>query len=108
MFSGFNSFPPGFYSNDSLCAPDISPQVSRVSQFVGPTERENIKAMRVSYLLNLKGPSITLHTACSTSLVAVAQAWQALMGYQCYLALAHELITQTARTSEHGRARVVV
>ncbi|MGE4650658.1 MAG: acetyl-CoA hydrolase/transferase C-terminal domain-containing protein [Myxococcota bacterium] len=42
--------PPGFYSTDSLCAPDISPQVSRVSQFVGPTERENIKAMRVSYL----------------------------------------------------------
>ena len=44
--------------------------------------------MRVSYLLNLKGPSITLHTACSTSLVAVVQAWQALMSYQCDLALA--------------------
>ncbi len=28
-------------------------------------------------------------------------------GSQCYLALAHELITQTARASEHGRARVV-
>ena len=33
---------------------------------------------RVSYKLNLKGPSITIQTACSTSLVAVVTACQAL------------------------------
>ena len=43
---------------------------------------------RVSYKLNLKGPSFTLQTACSTSLVAVALACQNLLTYQCDMALA--------------------
>ncbi|WP_437840118.1 beta-ketoacyl synthase N-terminal-like domain-containing protein [Sorangium sp. So ce1153] len=43
---------------------------------------------RVAYKLGLKGPAITVQTACSTSLVAVQLAWQALLGYQCDLALA--------------------
>jgi acyl transferase domain-containing protein len=42
---------------------------------------------RVSYQLNLKGPSIDVQTACSTSLVAVSMACQSLLNYQCDLAL---------------------
>ncbi len=42
--------PPGYYAADSLCAPDIASQVERVCQFVGPTERDNIRARTVSYL----------------------------------------------------------
>src|SRR5690242_7217306 len=34
---------------------------------------------RVSYKLNLRGPSFTLQAGCSTSLVAVCQAFQSLM-----------------------------
>ena len=34
---------------------------------------------RASYKLNLKGPAITVQTACSTSLVAVCQACQSLL-----------------------------
>lgn len=45
-------------------------------------------ATKVAYKLNLRGPAITLGTACSTSLVAVAQACQALLTYQCDMALA--------------------
>lgn len=45
-------------------------------------------ATRVSYKLNLKGPSLTLQTACSTSLVAVHTACQSLLNYQCSIALA--------------------
>ncbi len=45
-------------------------------------------ATRVSYKLDLKGPSITLQSACSTSLLAVAQACQSLLLYQSDLALA--------------------
>jgi acyl transferase domain-containing protein len=45
-------------------------------------------ATRASYKLNLKGPSITIQTACSTSLVAVCQACQSLLTYQCDMALA--------------------
>jgi acyl transferase domain-containing protein len=43
---------------------------------------------RVSYKLNLKGPSIAIQTACSTSLVAVVSAYHALLTYQCDMALA--------------------
>lgn len=43
---------------------------------------------RVSYKLNLRGPSINVQTACSTSLVAVHLASQSLLSYQCDIALA--------------------
>ncbi|MFT4114294.1 amino acid adenylation domain-containing protein [Silvibacterium sp.] len=43
---------------------------------------------RISYKLNLKGPSIAVQTACSTSLVAVSQACQSLMTGGCDMALA--------------------
>lgn len=43
---------------------------------------------RVSYKLNLRGPSMTIQCACSTSLVAVSQACTALLNYQCDMALA--------------------
>jgi acyl transferase domain-containing protein/acyl carrier protein len=42
----------------------------------------------VSYKLNLKGPSIAIQTACSTSLVAICVACQSLLSYQCDMALA--------------------
>ena len=43
---------------------------------------------RVSYLLNLQGPSIGVQTACSTSLVAVHTACQSLISGECDMALA--------------------
>ncbi len=45
-------------------------------------------ATRTCYKLNLKGPGITIQTACSTSLVAVHMACQGLLRYECDMALA--------------------
>ena len=43
---------------------------------------------RVSYKLDLRGPSMTIQTACSTSLVAVEVACRALHRHECDMALA--------------------
>ncbi|HEX5494484.1 MAG TPA: type I polyketide synthase, partial [Mycobacteriales bacterium] len=44
-------------------------------------------ATLVSYKLNLRGPSLTVHTACSTSMVALHLACEALRNSECDMAL---------------------
>lgn len=71
---------------------------------------------RLAYALNLRGPAVTVQTACSTSLVAVQLACQSLQNFQCDLALAggvsikvpHTegyLYTEGGVTSPDGRCR---
>ena len=45
-------------------------------------------ASRVAHRLDLTGPAISVHTACSTSLVAIAQAFRSLQLGECDLAIA--------------------
>ena len=52
------------------------------------TNDKDFLTTRVSYKLNLRGPAMTVQTACSTSLVAVCQACQSLLTRQCDMALA--------------------
>ncbi|MGC2694591.1 MAG: SDR family NAD(P)-dependent oxidoreductase [Candidatus Angelobacter sp.] len=54
---------------------------------------------RVAYKLNLKGPAIDVQTGCSTSLVAVHLACQALLCYQCDMALAGGVSVQVPQRS---------
>ncbi len=61
-------------------------QVGSFPELVG--NGQDFLASKISYKLNLQGPSISLLTACSTSLVAVVQACQSLLTYQCNMALA--------------------
>ncbi|MCC8242821.1 type I polyketide synthase [Saccharothrix luteola] len=48
----------------------------------------SMAATRVSYKLDLSGPSMTVQTACSSSLVALHLACQSLLTLECDLALA--------------------
>ncbi len=49
---------------------------------------KDLMSTRVSHRLNLKGPSFTLFTACSTSLVAVHLACQGVLSGECNIAAA--------------------
>ncbi len=43
---------------------------------------------RVAYHLNLTGPAISIQTSCSSSLSAIATAYQSLLDFQCDMAIA--------------------
>jgi acyl transferase domain-containing protein len=58
-------------------------------------------ATRASYKLNLRGPSLDIQTACSTSLVAVQVACQSLLNYQCDVALAGGVSVGSPRKVGH-------
>ncbi|WFB10776.1 AMP-binding protein [Streptomyces sp. LX-29] len=69
----------------------------------------SIAANRLSYLLDLRGPSMAVDTACSSSLVAVHQACEALRRGEATLALAGgvNLILSPDYTAVFSRARMM-
>lgn len=48
---------------------------------------KDLLATQIAYRLNLKGPAVTIATACSTSLVAIHLACQSLLSGECYMAV---------------------
>ncbi len=78
----------GSYFYFNLCSnPDL---VDDVGMFLlrHTGNDKDFLATRVSHILDLKGPSINVQTACSTSLVAVHYACNALRQGDCGMALA--------------------
>ncbi len=59
-----------------------------IDAFTGTGNAFSIAANRLSYLFDLRGPSMALDTACSSSLVAVHQACRSLAQGECTVALA--------------------
>ncbi len=61
---------------------------TKFDAYTGTGNAFSIAANRLSYILDLRGPSWAVDTACSSSLVAVHQACQSLRQGECNLALA--------------------
>jgi len=66
------------------------PEFGKPSEFFASHQfyDKDFMSMRISYKLNLKGPSFTLYTACSSSLVAIHLASNGIMSGECDIALA--------------------
>jgi acyl transferase domain-containing protein len=75
-----------YYTNHLHGRQDILDRIGAL-QMMFASEKDYLTT-RVSYKLDLKGPSVSVSTSCSSSLVAISQAFQALTSYQCDLAVA--------------------
>ncbi|GAB1545497.1 hypothetical protein NUACC21_81730 [Scytonema sp. NUACC21] len=76
---------------------DLIKSVGKLQTIIG--NDKDYLVTRVSYKLNLKGPSVSVQTACSSSLVAVHLASQSLLNHECDMALAGGVrITSPSKT----------
>jgi amino acid adenylation domain-containing protein len=78
---GDNTYAPGLYADPDLVRSAGLYQLSIAN-------KPDYLPTRVSYKLDLKGPSVNVQTACSTSLTAVHLACRALLAGECEMALA--------------------
>lgn len=76
----------GVYGGADKVSAQPDDELSEMARYIG-TERDFL-ATRVAYKLGLRGPAVTVQTACSTSLTAVHMAAAGLRGGECDAALA--------------------
>jgi amino acid adenylation domain-containing protein len=86
-----------YYALNSATHPDLLRMVGPFPVMVG-NEKDHI-ATRVAHKLNLTGPAVSVHTACSTALTAIDNAYFSLITHQCDLALAGGISLQTPQYS---------
>ena len=76
----------GYLINNIVSHPDL--RKAAAEYYILIANEKDFPATRVSYKLNLKGPSVNVQTACSSSGVAVHLACQSLMSGDSDMALA--------------------
>lgn len=126
----FKAFEDGGYSTEELSGKKVGVFVGgRVSDYKDKTLLEEeissqtflgndmaILSSRLSYFLNLKGPSIALDTACSSSLVAIHTACESIRNGESDMALAggvfvmsspefYVMASKTAMLSPDGKCK---
>src|SRR5579872_3211544 len=92
--------PNSYYLNHIHPHQDLKDSIGEYLLHIG--NEKDYLATRVSYKLNLKGPSLTVQTACSTALTAVCTACNHLLTYQCDMALAGGVAISTPQKSGYA------
>ncbi len=75
-----------YYTTNLMCHPELIASAGKLAVEYG--NEKDYLALRVAYALDLRGPAISLNTACSTALVAIDTAVHALLNDECDIALA--------------------
>jgi len=74
-----------YYTINLLSHPDLLAMAGKLAVEYG--NQKDYIALRTAYLLDLRGPAISVNTACSTTLLAVDQAYRSLLDHECDIAL---------------------
>ncbi|MEO0839176.1 MAG: type I polyketide synthase [Cyanobacteria bacterium J06643_5] len=100
VFVGIGNYDYGLLSAKNL---------NSVNAYDGTGNSIGITAARLSYLLNLRGPSLTIETACSSSLVALHLACQSLRAKESDSCLvgAVSLMLSPTQTITYSQARMM-
>lgn len=93
VFAGTN-FPS--YMTANLIPADKFKHAADLISLVLANDKDYLTS-RVSHKLNLRGPSITVQSGCSTSLLAIHLASQSLLNLECDLALAGGVSVEVLR-----------
>lgn len=88
-----------YYHRNVLSRPDVLELLGDF-QAMAANEKDYV-ATRVAHKLDLHGPATSIHTACSTSLVAIAEAYYALKAGRCRVALAGGASVQSPIAAGH-------
>ncbi|HEY7665471.1 MAG TPA: SDR family NAD(P)-dependent oxidoreductase [Xanthobacteraceae bacterium] len=85
VFVGSGGVVTSYFADRLLVSSELPGQTGSLAHIGND---KDFPSTRISYKLNLTGPSINVQTACSTSLVAVHLACQAILAGECEMALA--------------------
>ena len=74
-----------YYTTNLLTQPDLLAMAGKLAVEYG--NQKDYIALRTAYLLDLRGPAVSLNTACSTTLLTIDQAYRSLLDHECDIAL---------------------
>ena len=74
-----------YYTTNLLTRPELLAIAGKLAVEYG--NQKDYIALRTAYLLDLRGPAVSMNTACSTTLLTIDQAYRSLLDYECDVAL---------------------